>query len=163
MHPAALQWAKLHVPELPRRVVDIGGADINCPLRNLYTWSDYRCVDAFDGPGVDIVAPFEDWARTEPEKSVDLVVCFEVFEHTKMWPEMIVQAARILEDGGLFVGTCAGPQRSRHSAWGGPEPLPGEFYRNVELPELADMLELFSDVTVRLTRSHLDLQWVAIR
>ncbi len=163
MHPAAFQWAKLHVPELPRSVVEIGGMDVNCSLRNFYTWSEYLCVDIAAGPGVDVVAPFAVWAAGQPEASRDLVVSFEVFEHTPTWPDIARQACRLLEPGGRFIGTCATGQRPGHSAYGLPELPADEFYRNVPAGELADhLLDVgFSDVTVNVTRSNMDLRWVA--
>lgn len=166
MHPAAMQWAKLHVPELPRSVIDIGGADINCSLRNFYTWSAYTCVDIAAGPGVDVVADFATWAAQKiPVGHADLVVCFEVFEHTPTWPEMLREVHRILEPGGRMVGTCATGGRTPHSAYGLPELPADEFYRNVPPGELADQLAAvgFCDFTVDVARSGLDLRWVAIR
>jgi hypothetical protein len=165
MHPAALHWAKLNVPEQPRRVLDIGGADINCSLRNLYTWSEYLCVDSHAGPGVDVVADAETWLVMQRTASWDLIVCFEVFEHTKEWPAIILGVHQRLEVGGLFVGTCAGGGRARHSAWGDPEPRPGEFYRNVTAAELAMELDAagFTEYTIDRARSGLDLRWKATK
>lgn len=165
MHPAALHWAKLHVPELPRNVLDIGGADINCSLRNLYTWSGYLCVDIAPGYGVDVVAPFVDWATDQPGDQYDLIVCFEVLEHTPTWPEMIGSAHRLLEPGGRFVGTCASNGRTPHSAYGLPSIPASEYYRNVEPGELAEALSAatFDEFTVDVARSGLDLRWAATK
>lgn len=172
MHPAALQWAKLNVPELPARVLDIGGADINCSLRPLYTWSDYTCVDIAPGPDVTVVADFLEWAAGQPTghgkaghsgSGPDLVVCFEVFEHTPRWAEMVGEAMRLLQPGGLFVGTCAAPARTPHSAWGDPHPRDGEWYRNVPPGEMAGVLAAHSlEFTVDVARSGLDLRWKAV-
>lgn len=163
MHPAAFQWAKLNIPELPRSVLDIGGADINCSLRNFYTWSAYLCVDIAEGPGVDVVSPFVDWAQNYPAGTFDLIVSFEVFEHTATWPEMVAQVHRLLEPGGIFVGTCATGNRTAHSAYGLPELPADEFYRNVPSHELAAVFEQvgFLDFTVDVARSGMDLRWAA--
>lgn len=163
MHPAALHWAKLNVPEIPRSVLDIGGADINCSLRVLYTWSQYLCVDIADGPGVDVVAPFVEWASTQ-QHAYDLVVSFEVFEHTPTWPDMVAQVHRLLEPGGKFVGTCATGGRTPHSAYGHDTLPPDEYYANVTPGELAEVfVGYFGDFTVDVARSGMDLRWVATR
>lgn len=163
MHPAALHWAKLNVPELPRRVLDIGGADINCSLRNLYTWSDYRCVDIAEGPGVDIVADFITWSHEVDVSQFDLIVCFEVFEHMKEWAFAVHRVHTLLEPGGLFVGTCATDGRTPHSAWGDPHPRPGEHYMNVPPGALAGTLVSagFKEFTVDVARDGVDLRWKA--
>ena len=163
MHPAALQWAKQHVPELPRRVVDIGGMDVNCSLRNLYTWSEYVCVDIAPGPGVDVVMPFQEWAREQPPGSQDLVVCFEVLEHDRDWEGLVIAARHLLEPGGLFVGTCAAPGRTPHSAYGFPELPPDEYYENVSPASFCMVLSNvgFLTFTVDRARDGLDLRWVA--
>lgn len=165
MHPAAFQWAKENLPELPSRVVDIGGMDVNCSLRNFYTWSEYLCVDIAEGPGVDVVAPFALWAAQQPEQSRDLVVSFEVFEHTPTWPDIARQAFRLLSPGGVFVGTCATGDRAAHSAYGGPALLPDEFYANVPPGKLVDHLVDvgFREVTVDVARFNMDLRWSARR
>jgi hypothetical protein len=169
MHPAAFQWAKEHVPEQPRRVLEIGGADINCSLRNFYTWSEYICVDSHAGPGVDVVADAERWMATftvrKPADLFDLIVSFEVFEHTKEWPASRLGAHHLLSPGGLLIGTCAAPGRATHSAWGTPELKPGEFYENVPAASLALGLEGagFTEYTIDRARSGLDLRWKARR
>jgi SAM-dependent methyltransferase len=165
LHPAALQWAKLHVPELPTQVVDIGGADINCSLRNLYTWSGYTCVDIAPGPGVDVVADFVTWAASQPPESCDLVVCFEVLEHAEDWRAIVGQARRLLIRGGRFVGTCATGDRPEHSAYGLPRKPADEHYVNVPLAEFAESLVMsgFDDFTIDVTRSGMDLRWDAAR
>lgn len=167
MHPAALQWAKLNVPELPGPVLDIGGADINCSLRNLYAWSPYTCVDIAPGPDVTVVADFLEWATDQPAgrpgSGYELVVCFEVLEHVMAWPRMVAEALRLLRPGGLFIGTCASGGRARHSAWGDAELREGEWYANVPADALAHVLgEYCYEFTVDVARSGLDLRWRAV-
>lgn len=146
-------------------MLEIGGADWNGGLRSCFQWSAYVCVDIVDGPGVDVVAPFVEWAHGQPSGAFDVVLSTEVFEHTDTWPQMIEQVFRLLEIGGRFVGTCAHPGRTPHSATGAPEMAPGEFYANVPAGHLAQRLfEVgFTEFTVDVARSGLDVRWAATR
>lgn len=165
MHPAAHHYARTHIQELPGDVVEIGGADWNGGLRSCFTWSGYVSVDIIDGPGVDVVAPFVEWAADQPEQSRDLVLACEVFEHTDTWPDMVIAAHRLLRPNGRFVGTCAHTGRPAHSAVGADQLAPDEFYRNVPAGELADALTVagFTEFEVNVTRSGLDVRWCAVR
>ena len=165
MHPAAHLWARQHIPEQPRVVVEVGGADWNGGVRSCFAWSGYRSVDRCPGPGVDVVADFVEWARSQPPASVDLVVCLEVLEHAEQWPELLAAAWLLLEPGGRMVGTCAGPGRSPHGATGAPHPAPGEWYANVTPAALAAGLADagFVHYTVDSARSGLDVRWHATR
>lgn len=163
MHPAAFRWAADHIPETPGRTVEIGGRDVNGSLREFFTWSEYVSVDITDGPGVDVVADFVEWAGTQPERSFEFVLCCEVFEHVEHWDNFITAAHRLLDDGGRFVGTCATYPRNPHSAHGDPEPRDGEFYCNVPPALFLGLLHArFPTCTVDVTPSG-DLRWVGIR
>lgn len=165
MHPAALHWAKQHVPEIPRRVIEIGGMDVNCSLRFLFTWSWYTCVDIAPGPGVDVVMDFPTWAYQNPTEMCDFVASFEVLEHAANWREIVAGAHHLLEPGGHFVGTCATDGRTPHSAYGFPELPPDEYYHNVNASDLVDALVTagFRTFTVDVARSYQDLRWDATR
>lgn len=165
MHPAAHHYARTHIQELPGDVVEIGGADWNGGLRSCFQWSGYVCVDIVDGPGVDVVAPFVEWASEQPEQSRDLVLATEVFEHTPTWPDMVRAAHFLLRPGGRFVGTCAHTGRNPHSATGATEMLHDEWYQNVSAGELATELSAagFTEFEVNVTRSGLDVRWCATR
>lgn len=165
IHPAAHLFARTHIPECPRRVVEVGGADWNGGLRSCFAWSSYVSIDLHPGPGVDLVGDFALWAPLQPAASFDLVVALEVLEHAPMWASILTGAAHLLEPGGLMVGTCAGPTRSPHGATGAPHPAEGEWYANIGPAQLCDALGAsgFSAYTVDLARSALDVRWVATR
>lgn len=138
------------VLDAPWRVLDLGGRDINGSIRALLPGARWTGCDVEPGPGVDVVhdatLPWPDgWPR------YDLVVCTEVLEHVEDWPKLLGCARQALEPDGpetLFV-TCASDGRPAHGASGGPLPLPGEWYRNVQPVRLRETLGgLFQHVTV---------------
>lgn len=65
MHPEAWQWLDAQIrPRLAsaRRVLDVGGADVNGSPRGLFSFvTDYLVVDARPAPDVDIVADAATW------------------------------------------------------------------------------------------------------
>lgn len=166
MHAESEGWA-MHVihPAHGLDVVEFGGLDVNGNVRHLFKEArSYVCVDIVSGPGVDVVAPFEEWAFEQPTGSADLVVSLEVLEHAARWGQMIAGAQHILRPGGRFVGTCATVNRAPHSAWGDPWPHPDEHYTNVSPQDLSSaFLPLFADFTINVTRGAMDIRWEATK
>ena len=114
-------------------VLEIGGRWINGGVRDLFPNADpYVSLDIVDGPAVDIVADASTWV---PDRSYDLIVCTEVFEHTTEWPQILRTMASACVPGGRLVLTMAGPGRPPHGASGGPWE-PGEHYENVDPEDL---------------------------
>lgn len=165
MHPAAFHWAKITIPEVPGRVLEIGGADINGSIRNFFYWNEYTCVDIEDANGVDVVAPFVDWAKEQEEQSYDLIVCFEVFEHTPDWRQMVNQTYRLLSSGGRFIGTCASGSREPHSSRNEDYMPEDEYYENVKPSKFVNQLEKagYVDYRIDVLRRSADLRWTATK
>jgi SAM-dependent methyltransferase len=69
-------------------------------------------VDVSEGPGVDIVSLGQDLIL--PDKSFDVVISCECFEHNPNWVETFENMYRMLGDDGLFVMTCATYGRREH-------------------------------------------------
>jgi hypothetical protein len=121
-------------------VVEIGGRNVNGTIRHLFGGaSSYVSVDCVLGPGVDVVA---DGAEYVPEEPADTVVCCEVLEHAPNAPEILANARRMLDAGGVLIVTAAMAPREPHGCGGGP--VGGEFYRNLHPVTLLDWLEGFS-------------------
>jgi hypothetical protein len=146
MHPEAHEFIRR---EVKRRglfglsVVEIGGRNINGSIRPLFRTSDYLSTDITDGPGVDLVA---DGAAPEfygavvsklGGKLADVVVCCEVLEHTPAGEAIVLNAARLLGVGGVFLMTAAGNGRAPHSAVDGSSLRAHEWYRNVTSDDCA--------------------------
>jgi len=134
MHPEARAYVEARRSDEVISVLEIGGRWINGGVRDLFPNADpYVSLDIEDGPFVDIVANAATWI---PDRTYDLIVCTEVFEHTPEWPAILSTMAAACRTGGRLVLTMAGPGRPAHGASGGGE-VPGEFYRNVPPGELA--------------------------
>ncbi len=152
MHAEAYGWVRVHAIPDARRVLDIGGRDINGNTRDLFPGAEfYWSLDLYPGPGVDEVADASTW--TPPAEPFDVVVCTEVFEHTAVWPDICATAFKALAPGGLFIATMAGPGRPVHSAIdGGWQLHPGEHYGNVSPHDLRRVLEACGFVDVLTDR-----------
>lgn len=136
MHAEAHEYISTQVKEKGpfKRVLDLGGRDVNGSIRSLFPEAQYVCLDILPGPGVDVVADGADWIS--PEK-FDLVVCCETLEHTPRAPEIISRSNSNLISGGLLMITTASCPRLAHSAFDGGPLRPGEYYSNIERPTLS--------------------------
>lgn len=133
MHPEARAYVEARRSDERLAVLEIGGRWINGGVRDLFPNAHpYVSLDIVAGPLVDVVANAATW---EPDRTYDLVVCTEVFEHTPQWPQILRTAAAACRPGGRLVVTMAGPGRVEHGADGGPV-LEGEYYANVDPEDL---------------------------
>lgn len=139
MHPEAMGWVARYATTDPVTVLDLGGRDINGSPRHLFPGATvYTVIDIAPGDGVDIVADAATWT---PDRTYDVVVCTETFEHTPQWPAICRTAYAACAAGGMFVATMAGPGRPEHSAVDGGWTLhPGEHYENVRPDDLRSVL-----------------------
>jgi hypothetical protein len=164
VHEQAYQFVAEHAPDGARRVLDIGGRNINGSPRALFPDAEvYRVLDIAEGPGVDVVADAATWI---PDDTYDVVVVCEVFEHTAVWPAIAATAYAACAPGGLLITTMAGPGRAPHSAVdGGPVLYDGEHYANVPATELHRVLvEVgWRDVVTDSQPSPADTRATAIR
>lgn len=166
MHPRAWSyvaaWLAAEDLQHGERVVEFGGATITggFDLRRLAPWVEWTSVDQEDHEGVDAVGDAATWGEAG---MADVVVATELLEHAHNAAAVVANAWRILTSGGLFVATMAGPTRTAHGARGGPEPEPGEYYRNVDPWDLSAWLfeAGFGEITLHLTDDHLDLRCAA--
>jgi len=144
MHAEVVQFIEasgLLVPWDDALVLEVGAQDVNGATRH-YVPGDPRAwvgVDMVPGPGVDFVG---DAATILPELGglFDVAVSTEVLEHAGNWDAIVLAMIdRLFEDGYLVI-TCAAPGRPPHGASGG-DVTPGEWYRNVGLGELMNLVE----------------------
>ncbi|MCX4704372.1 hypothetical protein [Streptomyces sp. NBC_01373] len=131
-------------------VLDFGGRDINGSVRSLLSAADWLGVDKVPGPGVHLVLDLTT-VGSMPVAFGHAIVCTEVFEHVREWPQVVRAAAQSLRADGpeLFFVTCASTGRRPHGASGEMDPPPGEWYANVPPGELEAVLQRhFKDVHV---------------
>ncbi|HMG62446.1 MAG TPA: hypothetical protein VK599_05815 [Streptosporangiaceae bacterium] len=123
-------------------VLDFGGRDINGSVRGLLPNARWLGVDIAAGPGVNLVL---DLTRlgSMPVAFGHAVVCTEVFEHVREWPQIVRAAAQSMRADGpqLFFATCASTGRRPHGASGAMDPAPGEWYANVPPEDVRAALE----------------------
>lgn len=129
----------------PGLVIDLGGRDVNGSPRDLFG-EPYRAVDQWAGPGVDVVADAASYESTEPAACV---ICSETLEHAWDAPEIVANAYRLLQPGGVLLVTAAGTDRPPHSAVDGKALRAGEFYRGIAESDLRRWLVPFTTVTIR--------------
>lgn len=147
MHAEAMAWVAANAPEGKRRVLDIGGRDINGNPQSLFDHgTTFEVVDPIDGPAVTWVGDIADYTT---KSKFDTVLCLEVAEHVEQWEAIISKAASLMKPGGVFIFTAAGPTRAPHSAMDGGGLKTGEFYENIDPKKLAKVLaQHFADVRV---------------
>ncbi len=139
MHTQAYRYVRRMVRSLyapPRRVCELGSFDVNGSVRDLFPGAEYVGVDSRPGPGVDIAADAADWPGNG--RPFDCVVCTEVLEHTPRAEEIVRNAFRLLDPGGVLIVTAAAPGREPHDIDGGE--IGGEWYANVDPGELRHLL-----------------------
>lgn len=161
LHHEVARFIANHRPDVPGRVLDVGGRDINGTVRFLFLDStSYTSVDLYDGPAVDIVGDICDLGL---ENAYETVICAEVLEHAPNWAGIVESCAKALVPGGYLVMTCAGPGRPPHSALDEAPIRPDEHYRNVSAVELEAAFDSAGIDPVLVQEVGLDTQGVGIK
>ena len=129
--------ARPHLPNARWWVLDMSPAD------NSTDWQTYEVGDATT------------YRPEQPEDRFrhDVVLCTELLEHVQNWPAVVETLAHLVKDDGFVMITCASTGRPIHGATGGPVPLDGEWYGNIDAPDLeVELMKWFTDFKV-------DYQW----
>ena len=160
VHKEAHDWVRSAISHLS--ICDLGGADVNGTVRDLFPGWSYTSVDRRPGPGVDIVADAATWSADG--RRFDAVVCCEVLEHAENWRAILANAARLLKPGGLLILTMAGPGREPHTCDGHPMPTPPtEYYGNIDPRELSTVLKDLGFAVVLVDQHGADVRATAKR
>ena len=175
MHEAAFKFIQWAINRLPprRRVCELGSRTViwdnnafahNGLVRPLFRDAQrYIGLDIREGMNVDVVGNAADW-RPEPAELFDTVVCCETLEHTDEGMDICMTAFDVLEPGGIFLITAAGPDRSTHSCVdGGPVLHPGEYYHNVYQEKLSPWLEPFEFSIIDALTDPKDIYALAVK
>lgn len=147
MHPEALQFLTDHAVPSARKVLDVGGRNINGTPRPLYPAADYTALDVIDGYGVDVVGDITTW---DGKGKFDVVICAEVLEHAANWRQVVRCCWDRLKVGGTLLLTCATTGRDPHSTIDGGLVRPDEHYENIPASKLTGALTRLgaADLTV---------------
>lgn len=173
MHHAAYDWVRQQVAAhgpFTGTVVEFGSHDINGGVRDLFDQAaEYIGVDSQAGPGVDVVADAVRYAhdhrvglRNGREVAACCVVSTEVFEHTRKWKQMVEAAWQLLQVGGVFICTAAGPGRAPHSMYSEGAMRDGEWYENIDPDALLQVMDFHFDLVTVDVRGT-DVRAVGVR
>ena len=126
MHSTVMDWLHQLRMNYPAhfapgaRVLEFGSRDINGSPRRMFPLpSFYLGIDAYAGPGVDIVGIAHEHLPADP---VDVVVSTEMLEHDPYWEQTLTAAANSLQAGGLLAFSCAARLRPEHHLEDSPTP-----------------------------------------
>lgn len=139
-----IRWDGAHV-------VEVGAYNVNGNARDYLPAevgapASWCGIDLLEGPGVDFVGDAAGILATMG--GFDVCVSTEVLEHAPTWAALVDAMLAALKPHGYLLITCAGNGRAPHSADGSGSPHPGEYYRNVSLAEILEVIGARASVLV---------------
>jgi SAM-dependent methyltransferase len=153
MHDEAAQFLRSVAPLVEAdmagaRVVEVGAFNVNGRARDFLPggWAEWVGVDLLSGPDVNLVGDAATLLPAMPAGCFDIAVSTEALEHSPVWQGIVRGMVHVLRPGGWLIITCAGTGRAAHAADGSGPPRPGEWYENVPLTSLLDVLDVTVDV-----------------
>ena len=94
-------------------VLEIGSLDVNGNIRNLFNFSkEYVGIDLKKGPNVDLVLNGIDIDKLN--KSFDIIISCECFEHAKDWKVIFEKMCQISKENSFIVISVASTGRVEH-------------------------------------------------
>lgn len=129
-------------PQEPWRAIDVGGANWNGSARPHLPNARWDVLDLSEHEDTAndwetyTVGDATTFRLSSETRGYDVVLCTELLEHVENWPAVIETLAKIVSDDGVVMITCASTGRPMHGATGTPMPLAGEWYGNVDVPDL---------------------------
>lgn len=165
MHPEAyravgrmLQYSGINLQE-PWQALDVGGANWNGSARPHLPNANWTVLDLAPTQFLDdhwseyIIGDATSYRLSHVNDRYDVVLCTELLEHVRNWPAVVHTLSHLVKDDGIVMITCASTGRPVHGATGAPLPAEGEWYGNVDTPDLeVELMKWF-------TEFHVDYQW----
>lgn len=148
-----------------KAVLEVGSQDINGSVRKHFKNCEYLGIDLGKAPGVDMVISIIDFPMAD---KYDVVISSEMLEHCKEWDEALKQMYNNTKPGGIFILTCAGPNRQEHGT-SKHTPQDSKFtlehYRNISKEDFRSVLpdKLFETCSLSLERGDTDLYFWGIK
>jgi hypothetical protein len=128
-------------------VLEIGSYSVNGSVRAIFNDWSYVGADLVEGPWVDVMCPGHELSYGD--KSFDVVLSCECFEHDKSWKATFTNMHRMARN--LVVMTCASTGRLEHGTRrSSPGSSPGtgdsDYYRNLTEKDFAafDLKTMFT-------------------
>jgi hypothetical protein len=149
-------------------VIEIGSLNINGTVRDFYTnTTKYVGVDLDEGRDVDLVMEGQDVDL--PDKSFDVAVSAECFEHNPYWKETFLNMHRMAKSFVIF--TCASQGRPEHGTSrttpdNSPFTLNWDYYRNLTENDFRNNFDLdymFREYEFEYNPSSCDLYFYGIK
>jgi SAM-dependent methyltransferase len=146
MHKEAIHFVKTMSSMFPlfftnKKVLDVGGGDINGNNRYLFNNCHYYCNDVYESPNVNCVKRTKDLLFENGY--FDTIISTECFEHDPEYKESFLKIYDILDEGGLFIFTCASLGRPEH---GTRKNKPHQSYGTIA--DIEDMRDYYKNLTI---------------
>ena len=169
-------FAKSILPDffINKKVLDVGGGDINGNNRFLFENCNYECNDVANAPNVTIISFTKD-LQFENEY-FDTIISTECFEHDPEYTESIKKIYNMLKKDGLFVFTCASEGRPEHGtsrttihdSYGTIYNIENmkDYYKNINPSDIYNIFnvdELFSSFNFYYNYKSKDLYFIGIK
>lgn len=153
MHPEARHFTLfvrdiLYNYFLKKKVLDVGGGDINGNNRHLFNDCDVIVNDVCNAPNVTIISKTKDLPFEND--TFDTIISTECFEHDPEYKDSFLKIYDMLKPNGLFVFTCASTGRDEHgtrrnhpdSSFGTISNIENmiDYYKNLTEKDLDDVL-----------------------
>jgi SAM-dependent methyltransferase len=164
MHIEALDFLYYVKNTLPnyfinKKVLDVGGGDINGNNRHFFVNCEYHANDVCDAPNVTIISKTKDLEFND--NTFDMIISSECFEHDFEYEQSLLKIYKMLKPGGLFCFTCASTGRAEH---GTMRTSPYNCYATIA--KLDDFINYYKNLTIKDVNDVLNLnanfsQWSA--
>ena len=155
MHPEAIHFTTFVKSQFTdyfkdKKVIDIGGSDVNGNNRFLFENCDYSANDVVYAPNVTIVSKTKDLPF--PDNTFDVIISTECFEHDSEYTQSFTKIYQMLKPSGLFCFTCASIGRPEH---GTRRTTPAVSYGTLGM--LKDMQDYYKNLTIEDVNQVLNL------
>ena len=150
-------------------ILEIGSLDVNGNIRNLFDFaSEYIGIDLEKGPNVDLILNGTDIDKLN--KSFDIIISCECFEHAKDWKEIFNKMCQISKPNSFIVISVASTGRVEHGTErSGNWQSPGnkdDYYLNLTKKHFInnfDLEKIFSNYFFYYNLNSYDLYFVGIK
>ena len=117
MHESVRAFVMHNIAGIPpgAHILEVGSADVNGGVRDLFDGHSYTGIDHEAADGVDIVASSHDLTDLFERDTFDLVLCLEMLEHdTNPW-DTIAEICEVTKPGGKVILTARGNGFPEHN------------------------------------------------